>query len=185
MQVRHSHFLLSRVVGLLAVPAVGLAMTACSPGASSAKREYAVPSSLCGTPVPASALEPLLPAGKKISSRKSGSPGYARCQVSVDGQLVLSSIIERWQPRTTLSNVAFGTYGLTAASIKMEAQRFIVSESAAVERVDCNPKRKDAAEVFTVIRKHHDSVDAAAMEKAIAEFADAASTSAECTEKDT
>ncbi|MGW0287011.1 hypothetical protein ACWDXT_28400 [Streptomyces sp. NPDC003236] len=181
MQVR-AHRLSALVVGLLTVPVVGLALTACSSDASSAKREYAVPSSLCGTAVPSSALEPLLPAGKKISSRQSGSQGYARCQVSVDGELVLSSVIERWKPRTTLSNVAFGTYGLTSSDVKKEGPRFVISDSAAVGHVNCTPRRKDGAEVFAVLRKHGDPAGAASMEKAVTEFTDAASTSKGCTE---
>ncbi|MEU9445001.1 hypothetical protein AB0D42_29830 [Streptomyces sp. NPDC048304] len=165
--------------------AIGLALTSCSSGTSGKKREYAVPSSMCGTSMPPSALEPLLPAGKTISARRSGSPGYARCQVSVDGKVVLSSIIERWSPRTTLTKVAFGTYGITAHSVHKEDERYIVADSAAVGHVECAAKRKDGAEVFTVIRTHHGSVDTAAMEKAISEFTDAAATSKECTELNT
>ncbi|MFB7505862.1 hypothetical protein [Streptomyces broussonetiae] len=162
--------------------AVSLALASCSSGTSEDKRDYSVPSSLCGTAMSTSALKPLLPAGKKISSRQSGSTGYVRCQVSVDGQVVLSSIIERWKPKTTLTDVAFGTYGLTSDNVKKKKENYIVADTTAVGHVTCRAKRKDGAEVFTVIRKEHGSVDVAAMEEAITKFTDAVSTSKQCTE---
>ena len=56
-----------------------------------------------------SALEPLLPAGKKISSVRSGPAGFARCRLVVDGQVAVTSIVEQWRSGTTLGDVAYGT----------------------------------------------------------------------------
>lgn len=175
---------LSRIGGLSTILTVALVLTACSSGETSAKREYAVPSSLCGTKISPSALEPLLPGGKKISSQESGSPGNRRCRVSIDGQVVISSLIERWKPGTTLESVAFGPYGLTPSGAKKEEQRYIISDSAAVGHTDCHPQRKDGAQVFTVIRKEQGQAETKALEGAIIEFTDAVSTSKNCTEFD-
>lgn len=167
-RIRH-HSLLARVAGLFAV---GLTLASCSSGSSEGKREYAVPSSLCGTAVPASALEPLLPAGKKITSVKSGSSGFTRCRLVVDGRVAVTSIIEQWKSGTTLRNVAYGAYGLTSDSVKKEGQKYIISDSKAVGHVPCGEPQKEDHEVFTMIRKEHGTVDATAMEKAITEFTD-------------
>jgi hypothetical protein len=53
-------------------------------------REYAVPDRLCGVPVAADALSPLLRDGEKLaeSSRNEGR-GSVSCRVSVDNSLVL------------------------------------------------------------------------------------------------
>lgn len=172
------HSPLARVASLLAA---GLALAACSSGSSEEKREYTVPSSLCGTAVPSSALEPLLPSGKKISSLKSGPSGFTRCRLAVDGQVAVTSIIEQWESGTTLRNMAYGTYGLKSDSIKKEESRYIISTSTAVEHASCSKLQKEGHEVFTMIRKEHGSVETAAMEKVITEFTEAVSKSKQCT----
>lgn len=172
------HSPLVRAAGLLAV---GLTMASCSSGTSEDKREYAIPSSLCGTAVPSSALEPLLPAGKKISFVKSGPSGFTRCRLVIDGRIAVSSIIEQWESGTTLRNVAYGTYGLASDSVKEEGSRYIISDSTAVGHASCSKLQKEGHEIFTMIRKDHGTVDATAMEKAITKFTDAVSTSKQCT----
>ncbi|SED85821.1 hypothetical protein SAMN05216532_5993 [Streptomyces sp. 2231.1] len=180
MPQSRSRFPLRRVVGLLAVLAIGPAVTACSSGSSPAKREYATPSSLCGTAVSSSALEPLLPGGKKISSVKSGPTGFARCRLVVDGQVAVTSIVEQWESSTTLSDVAYGTYGIKSDSVEKENTRYVVTDAQAVGRIACGRPGKDGHVVFAMIRKEHGTAGAAAMEKVITEFTDAVSTSKQC-----
>ncbi|MER5180200.1 hypothetical protein ABT009_17800 [Streptomyces sp. NPDC002896] len=131
-----------------------------------------------------STLEALLPAGKKISSKESGSPGYTICKLVVDGQVALSGIIEEWESGKTIRNVAYGGYGPSFRNIKKEDSKYIISDSAAVGHAPCSKQQKDDQEVFTIIRKEHGSVGTAALEKAITEFTDAVSKSKQCTGSD-
>ncbi|MFI2206876.1 hypothetical protein ACH47Z_40435 [Streptomyces sp. NPDC020192] len=172
----------SPMVRIAAVFAVGLTLASCSSETPEDKREYAVPSSLCGTAVPSSVLEPLLPAGKKISSVKSGPSGLTRCRLVVDGQVAVTGIIEQWESGTTLGKVAYGTYGLPSGKAKKETSNYIISDSTAVGHASCGKLQKDGHEIFTMIRKEHGTVGTAAMEKAITEFTSAVSASKQCTE---
>ncbi|MEV7953351.1 hypothetical protein ACIO6T_05875 [Streptomyces sp. NPDC087532] len=67
-----------------------LAVSACG-GDDGKDRDYAVPDRLCGVDVDEGTLAPLLPTGKKLEERDSGSvPGSARCALTVDGLPALS-----------------------------------------------------------------------------------------------
>ena len=169
-----------RVVGLLAVLAVGPAMTACSSGSSPEKREYATPSSLCGTAMPSAALEPLLPAGKKISSVKSGSAGFTRCRLVIDGKVAVTSVVEQWKPGTSLSDVAYGTDGIKSGDVKKETAQYIVTDWQAVGRVACGTVDKGGHALFATIREEHGKAGAAAMQKAVTSLTDAVAKSGQC-----
>jgi hypothetical protein len=53
-------------------------------------RDYAVPDRVCGVPVDAGALSPLLPDGGKLTERRRDKgPGSVSCRVSVGDSLVL------------------------------------------------------------------------------------------------
>ncbi|KOG75097.1 hypothetical protein ADK77_03335 [Streptomyces antibioticus] len=169
------------MVSVILVLAAGMALAACSSGGAEEKRDYATPSSLCGTAVSPAALEPLLPAGNKISSVKSGPSGFTRCRLVVDKQVAVTSIIDQRKSGTRLMNVAYGTYGMRSDEIKKNEHDYIVSDSQAVGHVSCSKLQKEGHELFTMIRKEHGTVDATAMEKAITEFTDAVSASRLCT----
>ncbi|MFF8401794.1 hypothetical protein ACF1AB_17410 [Streptomyces sp. NPDC014846] len=152
-------------------------MTNCSSGDSPAKREYAALSSLCGTAVSSSALEPLLPTGKKISSVRSGPAGFARCRLVVDGQVAVTSIAEQWRSGTTLSD---GTYGIKSGGVEKENTRYAVTDAQAVGRIACAKRGGDGHVVFAMVREEHGTAGAAAMEKVITEFTDSVSASEQC-----
>ncbi|MFF0854655.1 hypothetical protein ACFYVM_26925 [Streptomyces sp. NPDC003280] len=171
------HTLPIRIAGLLAA---GLAVTSCSSGGQEAEREYTVPASLCGTALPASTLEPLLPAGKKISPAKTGSPGFTRCRVVVDGRVAVTSIIERRESGTTLRNVAYGTYGMGSGSVT-KGTRYVVSDAQAVGHVACGSPQKEDHETFAMLRAEDVDAGKAAMEKAITDLAGAVAATKGCT----
>ncbi|WKX13082.1 hypothetical protein [Streptomyces sp. NL15-2K] len=131
-----------------------------------------------------SSLEPLLPPGKKISPLKSGPTGFTRCRLMVDGRVAVTSIIEQWESGSTLRNLAYSTYGLRSDSVKKEGSRYIISDSTAVGHASCSKQEKKGHEIFTMIRKEHGSVDAAAMEKVITEFTSEVSKSKQCSDSD-
>lgn len=169
---------MARTVSLLAA---GLTLAGCSSGTTDGRREYAVPPSLCGNHLPASALAPLLPAGKKISSVKTGSPGFIRCRLVVDERVVVTSIVERRDSSTTLSDVAYGTYGLGPDSVEKQG-KYVVSDAQGVGRVDCGGPRKEDHETFTMIRAEDVEAGTPAMVKAITALTAAASTAKACTD---
>ncbi|WP_335941307.1 hypothetical protein [Streptomyces sp. PTD5-9] len=82
--------LLSHRTGFIAsLCAILVAVSAC--GGGSGGRDYAVPDRLCGIDVDKAALAPLLPGGKELVERDSGSvPGRLRCALTVDGRPSLS-----------------------------------------------------------------------------------------------
>lgn len=158
-----------------------LLLTSCSSESSRGEREYAIPPSLCGTPVSHAALEPLLPGGRKISSVKSGPSGFTLCRLVIDEKIAVTSLIEQAQSGTRLMNVAYLSEGMKASSVKKEGPKYIISDSLAVGHASCSNLQKEGHELFTRIRIDHGSAGAAAMEKAITEFTDAVSTSKQCT----
>ncbi|MBV2353575.1 hypothetical protein KUM39_04245 [Streptomyces sp. J2-1] len=164
-----------------AVLAVGLTTTSCSSQEKPKKREYAVPSSLCGTPVSPGALEPLLPGGDKLTSAKSGPLGFTLCHVMIDGKIAVTGIVEQRDSDTTLHDVAYGTYNLSAKSIRKELPDYVIAESSAVGHVPCRAMEKEGHAVFTMIRKEDGTVDTAALQKAITEYTEATSASKWCT----
>ncbi|WP_189981299.1 hypothetical protein [Streptomyces capoamus] len=112
---------------------------------------------------------------------KSGPSGFTRCRVMVDGRSAVTSIIDQWESGTSLTNVAYSTYGLTSDSVKKKGASYIVSDSKAVAHASCSKLQKEGHELFTVIRKEQGTVDGTAMEKAITAFTAAVSTSRQCT----
>ncbi|MGW5369716.1 hypothetical protein ACWER6_32450 [Streptomyces sp. NPDC004009] len=170
------HVLPIRIAALLSA---GLAVVSCSSGGQEAKREYTAPASLCGTALPVSALEPLLPAGKKISSVKTGSSGFTRCRLVVDGRVAVTSIIERRESGTTLRTVAYGTYGMGSGSVT-KGTRYVVSDAQAVAQVACGSPQKEDHETFAMLRAEDVDPGKAAMEKAITDLAEAVAASKGC-----
>lgn len=79
-----------RSVGLVALALVlPIGLAGCG---GEEKKEYAVPTSLCGVPVDPQLLDPLLPPGKKISQREGHyAKGVPRqgCSVKIDGDVWL------------------------------------------------------------------------------------------------
>ncbi|MGW5234061.1 hypothetical protein ACWEQU_17645 [Streptomyces nodosus] len=174
----------SSLVGVACSFVIGLTLVACSAESSEKKREYTVPSSLCGTAVSPSALEPLLPAGRDIWSTKGGIASYVRCQLYVDDKMAVDSVILRESSGADLTKIAFTEHNVNRSDVKKKEERYIISGSAAVGHVQCSTRREDGAEVFTVIKKKHGTVDVSTMKNIIAEFTDAASKSEVCTEGD-
>ncbi|WP_164540995.1 hypothetical protein [Streptomyces abyssomicinicus] len=87
--------------------AVGLT-SGCSGGE---ERAYRTPSDLCGTAVPADALEPFLPGGEKVAVKEEQpAEDTLRCRVSVDGEQVFVASLELRERRGGV----FQLFGLNA-----------------------------------------------------------------------
>ncbi|WP_137992958.1 hypothetical protein [Streptomyces vilmorinianum] len=60
-------------------------------GCTEAKEEYATPSELCGVPIDPSVLGPVLLPGEKLTTSRANSDAQTRrCDVSVDGERILT-----------------------------------------------------------------------------------------------
>ncbi|WP_424861165.1 hypothetical protein [Streptomyces sp. MMS24-I29] len=90
-RVRTTRLLTRRAAFVAGLCAMLLAISACGGGNDGEGRDYAVPDQLCGVDIAKDKLAPLLPAGKKLKERNSGSvPGSSRCALTVDGRPALS-----------------------------------------------------------------------------------------------
>ncbi|OIK06834.1 hypothetical protein BIV23_04895 [Streptomyces monashensis] len=116
---------------------------------------------------------------------KSGPAGFTRCRLLVDGRIAVTSIIEQWESGTTLTNVAYGTYGLPSGKVKKGNSRYVMSDATAVGHASCGKLQQEGHEIFTMIRKEQGAVDAGAMEKAITKFTDSVSAAKQCTGSNT
>lgn len=180
-----SYFTGPRLLLLCCAATASLTLTACSSGSQNDRKEYAVPTDLCGTALPSDDLAPLLPGGDKISSSRTALQGYSVCYLSVDGKKVLSSLAQRVEAGTTVTDVADSTYGLKADSDRTETAVAVVSDEAAVAQVSCAQPRNDGQLVFTTLRELDRTADPADLKKAVTAFAKSVASSTElCTEND-
>ncbi|MZD03530.1 hypothetical protein GTW43_00305 [Streptomyces sp. SID5785] len=115
---------------LLGVSAVG-----CS--SSEPKRAYAVPADLCGTKVPGSALTPLLPPGKKAVQEPSAAVGVQRCRLKVDGEVALSTSVEKRAADVSAQDVAQSAEGVEPTDTASGDGQYVYGKSGAVGRVAC------------------------------------------------
>jgi hypothetical protein len=108
-------------------------LAGCSDGA---KREYAVPNSLCGKAVDVKALTMVLPAGKKITSQETRDkfPSDAQCTLRVDGKDVIAARYDWWDKETSPSVVSREFWNVKGGELT-EDDRFFISETGGVGRV--------------------------------------------------
>ncbi|MEW5624982.1 hypothetical protein AB1388_00145 [Streptomyces hydrogenans] len=153
------------------------------------KRAFEVPTSLCGTPVPAELLSSLLPAGgEKIEEEEKNGNGYFSCKVSVDGTDVLHASWSWWGEGTGATKVAGSMQGVDLDEHVSEDRTYTYADKGGVSRVTCPepsvPTRKTEMELFAQIFVSGDGQpDEAAMEKLIQAYAKALSASPECVQK--
>ncbi|UNZ19851.1 hypothetical protein [Streptomyces sp. 891-h] len=118
------------------------------------KKEYATPNSLCGTPVEARLLDPLLPSGKELSLKKVDvllNHGIVHCELSVDGDVVFVATQE-WRGR--------GTHALSVAELQPELEPenveggkdFQYGQQGAAKRVACADPKKKGWDLFAITR---------------------------------
>jgi hypothetical protein len=165
-------------VAALAV-AVGTAVAGCSSSSDGPGREYAVPAKVCGVPVPGSALEPLLPGGKKLVSESSGSNGLRTCKLSVDGKLAVTARVERWEHGTSFQKVLAATPGLGGKQGPASGDTAVASGSTGLAKVACPGSAPDGEEVFATFRAEN-SPGEPAMSKAVTAYAAKAGTATNC-----
>ncbi|MEU3609404.1 hypothetical protein AB0E83_28745 [Streptomyces sp. NPDC035033] len=151
------------------------------------KRAFEVPDSLCGTPVPAELLSPVLPAsGTKIEEERKPGKGYFSCRVVVDGTTVLTADWNWTEKGRTPRSVAYDNPYLDIAEHEGGGGKYVYSSTGGVSRVTCDPvvaHRKGKYELFARVFVSDGEKSAPAMEKLITTYAEALSASSECEQK--
>ncbi|WP_328395761.1 hypothetical protein OHS70_09780 [Streptomyces sp. NBC_00390] len=159
------------------------AMLMLTASCSSPTREYAVPTDLCGVKVAASALEPVLPPGEKVSLHPSDVGGNKRCRLHVDDESALSASIEPWEKDATAQDVARVALDVDPADTPSKDRRFLYSKKGAVGRVECPDANSSDQLLWATVRVTHDDATEAEMHKLIAAYADAVPTSGACSDR--
>ncbi|MFE1952954.1 hypothetical protein ACFW9D_21100 [Streptomyces sp. NPDC059524] len=114
---------------------LGASTVGCS--SSEPERAYAVPADLCGTPVSGSALTPLLPAGEKAAQEPSEAVGVRRCRLTVDGEVALSTSVEKRAADVSAQDVAQSAQGVDPTDAAADSGRYVYGKTGAVGRVEC------------------------------------------------
>ncbi|MET9108330.1 hypothetical protein [Streptomyces zhihengii] len=174
-----------RVAGAAVVAAsLALAGTACSGDAE--KRSFTVPSDLCGTPVPAAALDPVLPtSGEKLTAdAKSREVGDTHCRVAVDGESVLSVFSER-RADPSVAKVARGNPHMDLSEHTSEDGTYMWSGQGGVRSIACpavSKEHPDRGHVFVrVLIYDENRADADAAKDLVLAVAKSVAASEECT----
>ncbi|PAZ14871.1 hypothetical protein CLM62_16765 [Streptomyces sp. SA15] len=159
-------------------------MTALLPiaGCSSSDKQYTVPESLCGIKVPQNALTSVLPNGEELTEHPESSGSTKRCRIHVDGESVLSASTERWEDETTASDVAQSALGVDPQDQQSDGGRYIYSSTGAVGKVDCAKAEEAHEPLWASVRVTHDDTKDTDMLKLIRAYAEAVSSSEECTQ---
>lgn len=149
------------------------------------EKEYEVPKALCGVEVPAAVLDPLLPAGEKVSERSKTASGVKRCYVSVDEKVALSTSIEWYEADTPVAEIAEKTIGADPDDKVTTDKRYSYSGKGGAGLIRCDDSStidKDVdGDLYTTVRVgDDDSADSAAVLKAIEAYTTAAPAAGEC-----
>ncbi|MFG2593560.1 hypothetical protein [Streptomyces sp. NPDC048438] len=159
--------------------ALTVSLVSCSEGA---EQKYNVPTSLCGTSMPAGLLSPVLPGGEEVLE-KSESPadGVERCQVLVDNKIALVASQEWWNDRPNLTDIAQGQAYVELDNFSDDG-RYIYSKRGAVGKVECAEPIRPGNELFAVVQvPEPGTANENAVKKIITEFTKALSSSKQCT----
>ncbi|MCP3770352.1 MULTISPECIES: hypothetical protein [Streptomyces] len=143
-------------------------------------RDYAVPDSLCGTPVSAKELTPFLPGGKQIKVSEEFHSGTKVCNVVVDRTLILTAT-QAWvaEGRTT----AYFASGQTLKKIEhsIESGRFRFSGNEGFGKTRNCMDRRYKQELYVALQAQgSEHSDPNAMKRLITSYADRVEDSAAC-----
>ncbi|MET9392342.1 hypothetical protein ABZY20_18415 [Streptomyces sp. NPDC006624] len=163
-----------------ALAIIALAATAgCS--SSGEKRDYTVPSSLCGMAVPSGELRTFLPAGSKISVQDTTPVDRTkRCIVTVDGDRALVASREWWEKKDDIATVAFAHSQVKTGELG-DRGRILYSELGAVGKTRCVDAAHPEDVLYVAVEAYNEgSKNAPGMKKLIASYTNAVESSSDC-----
>jgi hypothetical protein len=151
-------------------------------GGDGQEREYAIPSSLCGTAVDSDTLAPFLPAGKKITVRDNSYSGAKGCQVIVDKKLIVTTT-QMWLEEGKTTAYFAARQSFDSLDHSAEGGRFRYSSYEAFGKTRNCVDTKYKQELYTMMQaegsKHR---DAEAMKRLITAYTKKVEGSTECTQ---
>ncbi|WP_327343278.1 hypothetical protein [Streptomyces europaeiscabiei] len=171
--LRHRH-----IPAFALVIAFSTTLSGCS--GDEAKREYAIPRTLCGIAIDSDGLTPFLPAGKKITVKGKSGGGINRCRVIVDDKIAATTTQAWLEDGRTTAYFATGQ-ALDALDHSADGDRFRYSGNEAFGKTRNCVDTKYEQELYTAVQvsgsKHH---DADAMKRLIISYTSQVEQSAEC-----
>ncbi|WNO71940.1 hypothetical protein [Streptomyces sp. AM8-1-1] len=162
---------------------LALLLTACSEPEE--KRSFSLPPDLCGTPVPAAALDAVLPkSGKSVkTAARSREVGDTNCRVAVDGTTAVSAINE-WRADPSVKKAADINPYIELDEHTGEDGTYMWSGKGGVRRIPCPVAAKDHPDrnqLFVRILIHDEKFsDADAAKKLLLAYAKAVADSPDC-----
>ncbi|WP_228993355.1 hypothetical protein [Streptomyces sp. DH8] len=184
--LRHRRFI-GRVSSLSAAVALAATLSACS-GDEPPKKAYTVPSSLCGISVDPALVKAVLPGGDSLTTAtQKPNGGTIRCNLSVDGKLVLSLAQAWWSEGKTTAAVS-PAYPGTKDGTMSEDERFIYSGQAGVGRTvpSCKTSEHPEQDLYTTVETRDTGIDdPEAIEKLLVAYTKAVEGSTACREPGT
>ncbi|MFJ3929382.1 MULTISPECIES: hypothetical protein [unclassified Streptomyces] len=150
------------------------------------KRSFAVPSNLCGTGVPASVLDPVLPrSGETLTMRdRSKGVGNTYCRVIVDDHLALS-VFSEWKDDPSVRRVALSNPYVDLATYESDDGTYMWSELGGAQRIPCPVAAEDHPDrnqLFVRVMIYNENVkDADTAKDLLLAYGTAVAASPECT----
>jgi hypothetical protein len=165
---------------LAVVFAVAFSTTLSGCSGEAAKREYAVPRTLCGTAINSDDLAPFLPAGKEIRTKSTSGGGINRCRVIVDDKIAATTTQAWLEDDRTTAYFATGQ-ALGALNHSADGDRFRYSGNEAFGKTRNCVDTKYGQELYTAVQiSGSEHRDADAMKRLIISYTSQVEQSAEC-----
>ncbi|MEV4880456.1 hypothetical protein [Streptomyces cyaneofuscatus] len=179
--LRH-HRLIGMAVSLSAAVALAATLSACS-GDEPPKKAYTVPTSLCGLAVDPVLVKAALPGGNALSTAiQKPNGGTVRCNLSVDGKLVLS-LAQAWWGEGKSTAAVSPAYPGTKDGTMSEDERFIYSGEAGVGKTvpSCKASEHPEQDLYITVETRDTGIDDPdAIEKLLIAYTKAVEGSAAC-----
>ncbi|MFI1221089.1 MULTISPECIES: hypothetical protein [unclassified Streptomyces] len=173
---------IGRVVSLSATVALAATLSACS-GDEPPKKAYTVPTSLCGITVDPALVKAVLPGGDSLTSAtQKPNGGTIRCNLSVDGKLVLSLAQAWWSEGHTTAAVSQAYPGTDDGTVS-EDERFIYTGEAGVGKTvpACKASEHPEQDLYTTVETRDSGIDDPdAIEKLLVAYTKAVEGTAAC-----
>ncbi|MFD7127616.1 MULTISPECIES: hypothetical protein [Streptomyces] len=185
MPVRGSlrpHRFFGTALSLAAAVALAATLSACS-GDEPPKKAYTVPPSLCGTTVDPAEVKAVLPGGDSLTTAtQKPNGGTIRCNLSVDGKLVLSLAQAWWSEGHTTAAVSQAYPGTDDGKLSDDL-RFVHTGTAGVGKTvpSCKASEHPEQDLYITVETRDTGIDDPdAIEKLLIAYTKAVEGTAAC-----
>jgi len=160
-----------------------LAVSSCSKGEGGEKKNYTVPSVLCGIKGDPELVDPFLPGGDSVEVKPlTLSGGARRCDVVVDGKVAVREILTWWNDGESATTIA-AAYAKTEDGKTTSDGRYLYSGVGAVGKTSaaCKSKEHPEQDLYGVVQVFApDRSDPEVMKELIASYIQGLEASPEC-----